>query len=735
MAKLSIIQTNFTAGELSPRLHGRVDISRYQNGAKCLENAIIAVQGGVMRTWGTEFIQACKYANKKARLIPYIFNRAQSYMVEFGNQYCRIYKNTELLQEIESPYTENMLADINYVQGADTMFLAHPFVPIQRLRRISDTNWTLLEAPFIVKPFDENGDYPNIDLVLSSKEKGSATATLKDDFFLEADVGRSFSFAGGVAKITALTNRRLATIDILSPFSDLTLKAGTWNLQGSPLASIAVSNGTESSIVIGPSTIGWNEKPILTGQSITVGLSKNGFRPEDIGKYLKLGAGLYQITGLNGASKASASCKTTPNSKAGADPYGWSLNTNIWDDKHGYPAALTLHGQRLFCGGSTERPQTVWMSRVGEYLNFELSTDDDDAAAFTMSSDQINPIMHISQTEVPVVLTYGGEFSLTGSAAKSTITPTNINIKGFSTYGANKVRPVRIGTQLLWVQRSGKKLYAMAFNAAYDTFVSQNITVLSDHITKTGIIDMAYQQEPESILWTVRKDGQMATLTIDQEQEVLGWSRQITDGYFEAVASIPNDKGTNDDIWCIVRRTINGSNVRYIERFSADNGIYTHCSKTFTSQEGEHTFKGLKHLEGKKVDVVADGVMQQQTVKDGQITLEQKTYKACVGLPYTTTIELLNIEVQGATGTLQGNHVRNGETVLKVLDTIGCKINGDVIAFRRFGKNILDRPPEPFTGEHKMELLGWDRPLVIEQDQPLPFNLLAVIRKVSANDG
>lgn len=197
--------------------------------------------------------------------------------------------------------------------------------------------------------------------------------------------------------------------------------------------------------------------------------------------------------------------------------------------------------------------------------------------SFTMSSDQINPIMHLSQTEVPVVLTYGGEFSLTGSAAKSTITPTNINIKGFSTYGANKVRPVRIGTQLLWVQRSGKKLYAMAFNAAYDTFISNNITVLSDHITKTGIIDMAYQQEPESILWTVRKDGQKATLTIDQEQEVLGWSRQITDGAFEAVASIPNDKGTNDDVWCIVRRTINGSEVRYIERFSADkNGsVYT----------------------------------------------------------------------------------------------------------------------------------------------------------------
>lgn len=148
MAKLSLIQTNFTAGELSPRLMGRVDIARYQNGAKRLENALVAVQGGVMRTWGTEYVQATKYSDKKVRLIPYVFNREQAYMVEFGDKYIRVFKDNQQTAELESPYTEAMLPHISYVQGADTMFLAHQALPIYRLRRLADDSWLISEAPF-----------------------------------------------------------------------------------------------------------------------------------------------------------------------------------------------------------------------------------------------------------------------------------------------------------------------------------------------------------------------------------------------------------------------------------------------------------------------------------------------------------------------------------------------------------------------------------------------------------
>ncbi|AZS49337.1 hypothetical protein DM558_00440 [Entomomonas moraniae] len=726
MAKISYIQTNFTAGELSPRMLGRVDVSRYQNGVKRLENAVIAVQGGVMRTWGTEFIAEVKDSDKQTRLIPYIFNREQAYIVEFGHKYCAIFKDGDLTAEIESPYTEAMLFNINYVQGADTMFLAHSDIPIHRLRRVSDSEWTLAEAPFIVKPYDEMGEYPDVELTLSTTLKGEATATLTNTTnfsWLAADLGRTLSCGTGIAEITAITNASVVKVNIITHFKENKLAAKTWHLEGTPLTTIKPTNGTE-----GQSP----EKEIMIGDTVTLTLGLAGFRASDKGKYIKFNKGLYEITTINSATVAKSECKTAPTSKASAVSWGWSLMSSIWSDQFGYPCAVTLHNQRLFCGGTKERPQTIWMSRTAEYLNFQLSTEDDDAAAFTMSSDQINPIVHLTQTETPIVLTYGGEFSLSGSATKAAITPTNIDIKNNSSYGCNGVKPARVGNELFYLQRASKKLYAMGFNAAADTFVSQDVTTLSEHITQTGIVDMAYQQEPDSILWLVRKDGQLATLTINTDQEVIGWSRQLTAGVYESVATIPSVDGSIDEVWTIVKREINGQFVRYIERFK--EGVYSHCSALFQFDEGTNTLTGLTHLEGCTVDVVADDVvMQQRTVKNGTITLERKAKQIIVGLPYTTEIELLPIEIQGGLGSLQGSPNRSGELVLRVLNTSGCKINDEVVTFRELGKGVLDEPPIKFTGDKAVYRQGWDRPIVIQQQQPMPFQLLAAISKITVN--
>lgn len=134
--RANLIKTNFTAGEISPRLMGRVDIARYANGAKIIENAVCVVQGGVVRRPGTRFAAAAKYGDRTARLIPYVFNRSQAYMLEFGDGYLRIYQNGRQLvnedntpYEIASPYSVDMLSEVNYVQGADTMIFSAPERP------------------------------------------------------------------------------------------------------------------------------------------------------------------------------------------------------------------------------------------------------------------------------------------------------------------------------------------------------------------------------------------------------------------------------------------------------------------------------------------------------------------------------------------------------------------------------------------------------------------------------
>lgn len=716
MARLTLIQTNFTAGELSPRMLGRSDIARYQNGALIMENCWPLVHGGAKRRDGTLFCAATKYSAKRSRLIPYIFNRSQAYMVEFGDLYIRVYyaDGTYTGVELVSPYTEAMLSSIDYVQGADTMFVFNALVPIYRLRRISNTEWTLVAAPFVTKPFDEVGIKFATGLTLSDATVGvGRTATSVPAVFQASDVGREIWSGAGVAKITAYTSATVVTVEVITAFSAAAL--ATWQLKGSPQTTCTASA----------------KDPV--GTVITLTLGAPGWRAEDVGKFVKINRGLVEVTVYTSTTVVSGIIRAALDATVASPANAWSLESSVWNADDGYPCTGTLHEQRLVAAGSPSFPQTIWESRTGEYLNFELGTKDDDAMSFTVSSDQINPITHMAQIKALIALTYGGEFSLSGGVEKP-ITPTNVQVKSQSVYGCNNVKPVRIGNELYFIQRSNRKLRAMAYKYDSDAYGAPDMSVLSEHITESGITDMAYQQEPESILYLVRADGVIATLTVDRDQDVVGWARQTTDGLYESVASLPSTDG--EQIWAIVNRTIGGATVRYIERFVA--GVRVDCGISATSVPGSAVWGGLAHLEGKTVDIVADGApMQPLVVSGGQVTIPRDAHEVQIGLHFKTTIKTLTPEVQGNTGSMQGNSMRIGEITLRFHKTIGCKLNGQTIAFRNMGEQVLDEPPLLFTGDHRLENLGWERgqaSLLIEQDQPLPFHLLCVIKKISFND-
>ena len=716
MPRLTLDQTNFTAGEVSPRMLGRTDIARYQYGAELLENCWPLIHGGAIRRDGSLFCAAAKYSNKRSRLVPYIFNRTQAYMVEFGDLYIRVYyaDGTYTGVELVSPYTEAMLSSIDYVQGADTMFVFNALVPTNRLRRVTNTEWTLAEVPFVTKPFDEIGIKFTTGLTLSAATVGvGRTATSAVSAFKASDVGREIWSGAGVSKITAYTSSTVVTVEITTAFSGTAL--ATWQLKGSPQTKNTPSD----------------KDPV--GSTITLTLNSAGWRPDDVGKFVKINRGLVEITTYTSDLEVSGTIRSALDATVGSQKNAWSLESSVWNADDGYPGTGTMHEQRLVCAGSPVFPQTIWESRIGEYLNFELGVKDDDAMSFTVSSDQINPITHMAQVKALIALTYGGEFSLSGGVEKP-ITPTNIQVKSQSVYGCNNVKPVRIGNELLFMQRSNRKLRALSYQYESDAYGAPDLSVLSEHITESGITDMAYQQEPESILYLVRVDGVMATMTIDREQDVVGWARQVTDGEFESVATIPSTDG--EQVWAIVKRTVNGVTVRYIERFVS--GVHVDCGITAVSGLGATVWTGLGHLEGKTVDIIADGSpMPPQVVTGGQVTIQRKAYAVHIGLHFKTTIKTLTPEVQGSTGSMQGNSMRIGEITLRFHETIGCKLNGQTIAFRNLGPLVLDRPPELFTGDHRIENLGWDRgkaSLLIEQDLPLPFHLLCVIKKLSTND-
>jgi hypothetical protein len=807
MARVNVIKTNMTAGELSPRLMGRVDIARFQNAVATMENAWPLKHGGARRRTGSRYIAGAKFDLKKSIVRPFIFSSSQSYALEFGDLYMRVFKDLGqvlggggLAYEIATLYAEADLPELNYAQSADTMFLFHPTKPTVKLTRSAHASWKQGAFPFTVEAHDEVGITPNTGVTLSAATVGvGRVATAAAATFLVSDVGRKITSGDGVMLITAFTDTLHVTGDISTAFASVNLAALGWTLDESPKTGLT------------PSATG----PI--GTQINLTLDANGWQNDAVrscvGNYVHINGGVVQINGVTTALVATGIVRSVLLAALKAGSEYWSEESKIWTLTNGYPRCGTLFEQRLILAGTTRFPNTVWGSKSGLYGDMTNGAADDDGFSFTMASDQQNPVQQLASIKQLIPLTYGGEFSVRGGIEKP-ITPTNAQVKSESTYGIKNVRPVRVGTELLFVQRAGRKLRSLGYQAITDNFVSPDISVLSEHITEGGISELAYAQEPDSLLAMVRADGQMPTLTIDREQEVLGYARQVTDGLVESACSIPYQD--RDQVWAVVKRTINGVTKRYIEVFDinadftqdrmtdasiAGNtgaaiaitaiawaaGVVTvtcagphglgissvariagvtpagyNGDKTVVTVPGPNqityaleadpgvqtvlgtllplakVWTGLGHLEGKQVDLLGDSgiVFPPQVVAGGQVTYPRAVPNVEIGLHYKTTIVDLPTEVLLPEGSMRGRPVSINEVRVRLYKTVGCKVENEQVPFRKFGVGVLDQAVKPFTGVKKVDVTGWDvdRALTIVQDQPLPFCLLSIVKRVTVGD-
>ena len=724
MPRVILTQTNFTAGEITPRCYGRVDIARYQNGAEIIENGEPLVHGGVLRRPGFRFVTEVKNSAKAVRLVPFIFSTSQAYIVELGDLYARFYIDGGQVQsgmaayEVVTPYTESMIWDVDYAQGADTMFLTHPSVPVYRLRRFASDNWTMAAAPFITEPYAEIGSYPAANLTLSSAAVGSRTVTASAAVFLASDVGREIIFQGGIGTITAYTDTTHVTLNVTQAFPSTAIVSGTWNLSVSPQATCTPSA----------------KDPV--GTDITLTLSAAGWRAGDVGKYVNINGGLAKITSFTSATVVHATIVQELSATIGAPALAWTLESSVWGGVNDYPRAVTLREQRLWLGGSPGYPQQIWGSVTAEYLDFTLGTLATDAVSFPIASDELNPIRHLAQVKALLALTYGGEFSLQGGP-ELPIMPTNVQIKDQSVFGSSAVRPVRIGNELLMVQRGGRKIRALSADR-YDAgqYSAPDLTALAEHITESGIVDMTKVQEPDPLLLAPRADGQMAVCSLDRDQDVIAWARWIFggDAIIESAAVIPITGG--EQLWLVVRLTVDGNSKRYI--VYSDAHLYTDCAITGTSVGGSDTWTGLDHLEGCTVDCLADGIdMGTFTVTGGQIVLPRVAYEVEIGLNFVVRVKTLTPEIPSPTGSVQGTQMSINDVVVRLLNSIGGKVNDKELQHRTTGLNVLDVAPTPQNGIYSLKQLGWLKGVAqveITQDRPYPFHLLSVTKTFTSND-
>lgn len=735
MARANLNQTSFTAGVLSPRVLGRVDIDRYFQGLKSASNGYAVPQGGFRRRPGLRYaLPGYSDTAEASILVPFVVGRNQAYMLEFGGGQIRIIDKTgAVVQTITGTlYAAPSLDEMDFAQSDKTMWIFHSFYAPARLQLLGSGTWAYSYAPFTQVPFAEVGILGDLFTSISSAAVGAGrTVTTGGAMFQPADVGRGIIFEAGIAVVTGYTSATVVTVEVTRAFPSTTLGQG-WILEGSPQTDVTPSA----------------KDPV--GAAITLTAATGAWRTGDVGAMVRINGGLCKITGLTSATIADAVIVRELTATVAAPALSWSLEHAVWSDTYGYPRTGTIYQQRLILGGTTKFPRTIWGSRIGEALDFQIGTTDDLAFSFTIDSDEASAITYISSNPSLVVLTESGEYSMRGGVEKP-ITPTNVRIQQESNHGAAQVKPVFAAGELLFVQRAGRKIRSMAYRYDMDRYSSPDITALSEHLTRLGVKCMAWQQEPDPLLWVVLNDGSFLSCTLDRDQQpsIVGWFPHSTEGVVEWLAVMPI--GDRDEVWAIVRR---GSK-RYIERMDdtaqalreAGGPVYgttVDCGVLFSSDTATAAYT-VAHLAGYTVSIVADGlVMPSQLVPaGGALTLPRTAKQVQIGLPFTTVAELLTPEMGTQAGTAQGTAQRSGRLFLRFLETINAKVRNDegdeeVVAFQQFGDELLDQAPAPFTGFHEVTKLGWARgrsEMSIVQDLPLPMHLLSVTRRHTANEG
>jgi hypothetical protein len=628
MSRVSGIQTNFTAGELSEDLFGRTDISKYRNGAETIENFIVQPHGGIIRTPGKRFVKEVKDSSAKTRLIPFEFSTTQAYAIEFGNLYIRFYKdqgavleatktisgataanpvvitatshgysngdevyitgvvgmtelngkyyliksrttNTFELTDVDSTningsaytayasagtaarvYTVTttfLTADLpalQFAQSADVLYVAHEDYVPKKISRTAHTSWTIADIAFIDGPYQtENITATTLTPAATTGSARTVTASAVtgingDDGFKSTDVGRLLSIGHQATDWATSTGYVLGDIATNSSNVYECIRAGTSASSGGPSGE-----GTE----IKDNTCTW--------------------------KFLRDG-GIHW-----GYARISAFTDTThvdvdivSNFGATSAETKWRLGA--WSDTTGYPATTAFFEQRLFWAGSTEQPQTIWGSKSGDYENHTPGTLDDEPVIYTLATDQVNVIRWLSPGKVMAVGTVGGEFIISGSTTAEALTPTNVRVVREGTRGSHQHTPIRIDNVVLFIQRQQRKVREFVYQFESDSYQSPDLTILSEQVAKGGIGEIAYQQELSTIVWGLNEvSGQLVGMTYLRDQSVVAWHRHLIGGSFSTthpnngvVESLSVIPGTGEDeLWMIVKRTINSVTRRYVE--------------------------------------------------------------------------------------------------------------------------------------------------------------------------
>ena len=476
-----------------------------------------------------------------------------------------------------------------------------------------------------------------------------------------------------------------------------------------------------------------------TGTGITITATGcTPFTASDVGRLLAIKNGTTAkwgyatITGFTSSSVVTVTV-TTDFQTTTAD-YHWKLGSFYGSNQ---PKAIGIFSERLWFAGTPTHPETMWSSKTNNWDDFSTTApvEDTDAITFTIADGKVNAIRWMEQMSDAVVIgTSDGIFRMYPSDASKVFSATTLKIQRMQTFGSKNIQGKQIGTTVHMVQSGGRILNEIAYVFSDDSYQAPQMTLLSEHLTHEGITDFVYQSRPDQIVWAVRADGVLLGFTYMRDQKVTGWHRHTLSGEVEALGVIPSPDETHDDVYMVVKRTINGQTKRYIEyieHYDFDTNadwFFVDCGLTYSGSPVT-TITGLDHLEGKELAVLADGARHAKcTVTGGHITLLKPASKVQVGLPLTATVKTLPVEINPQI-MAQTKRKSIYAVMVDFFESCGGKVGPALDKLNQVFMIPREAGPEPETGYKEIKYPGgWELngQVYVVQDEPLPMNILSI---------
>ena len=672
-ANIRTLSRSFAGGEVTPEFWGRIDQAAFQTGLAICRNFLILPHGPAANRTGFSFVRAVKNSAKMVVLIPFTFSTTQTFVLEFGDLYIRFHTMGATLEASPGVAYE----------------VATPY----------------LEADLFDLHYVQSAD------VLTLVHPNYAPAELRRLGALSW-TRTAISFASALSAPAGPT--AVATVGAGATTYTYKVSALGVNQLDQSLASASASCTNNLLTTGNYNTITWSA--VASAQRYRVYKQANGL-------YGYIG----QTDGLTFKDdNITADIALTP--PEASNPFAAPGD---------YPAAVSYFEQRRTFAGTTNKPANLWMTRSGTEsdLSYSIPTRDDDAITVRVSAREANTVRHLVPLNNLVLLTSAAEWRC-ASVNSDAITPTSISVKPQSYVGANNAQPVIVNNNLLYGAARGGHLRELAFNWQAQGYISGDLSLRAPHLFDgLDIVQIAYSKTPHPTVWAVSSAGLLLGLTYIPEQQIGAWHQHDTDGVFESICVVA--EGDDDVLYAVVRRTINGASVRYVERMAsrqfvnASDAFFVDCGATYNGA-ATTTISGLSWLEGKTVSILADGAVHpQRVVTAGAVSLEAAASIVQVGLPITADLQTLPLSFETmAFG--QGRPKNINRVWLRVYRSSGIFAGPDFDNLTEFKQRTTEpygAPPALQTDEIEVDVMpAWQQSgqLCIRQSDPLPLTVTSM---------